>query len=96
MAPSGHMRKVLEVLHGKRGACGWPRWGGWHRRGACGLHRQNLTDLGTDQNEIHADVDSVGENLADNRVALPGGTRAAPTGNVQAAPSHQDECGMQC
>ena len=26
---------------------------------------------------LHADVDSVGENLADNRVALPGDTRAA-------------------
>ena len=73
MAPSGHVRKALPELHGKGGACV--------------LHRQNLTDLGTDRNEIHVDVDSVGENLTDNRVALPGDTRAAPPGNVQAAPS---------
>ena len=62
-------------------------WKGWHRRGACGLHRQNFTDLGTDRNEIHVDVGSVSDNLADSRVALPGDTRASPPGNVQAAPS---------
>ena len=42
-------------VYGKGGACGWPRWG------ASGLHRQNVADLGTDLNEIHVDVDSVGE-----------------------------------
>ena len=52
---------------------------------ACGLHRQNLTDLGTDRNEIHVDVDSVGENLAENRT-LPGDTLAAPPGGVWVAP----------
>ena len=81
MAPSGHVRKALPELHGQGGACGW------HRLDTCGLHRQNLADLGTDLDEIHVDVDSVGENLADNRVALPGDTRAALPGNVQAAPS---------
>ena len=70
-------------LHGKGGACGW------HRRGACGLHRQNLADLGTDLNEIHVDVDSVGENLEENR-ALPRDTRAAPPGGMQAAPSGRE------
>ena len=35
---------------------------------------------------IHVDVDSVGENLADIGVALPGDTRAAPRGGVWVAP----------
>ena len=74
MAPSGHVRKALPELHGKGSACGW------HRRGECGLHRQNLADFGTDLNEIHVDVDSVGENLAKNGVALTGDTRGAPPG----------------
>ena len=56
------------------------------RAGGTAGARAGCTDLGTDRNEIHADVDSVGENLAENR-ALPRDTRAAPPGNVQAAPS---------
>ena len=71
MAPSRHVRKALPGLLGKGGACG--------------LHRQNLTDLGTDPNEIHVDVDSIGENLEENKT-LPGDTRAAPPGGVWVAP----------
>ena len=61
-------------------------WKGWRVRVAPPGHRQNLADLGTDRSEIHVDVDSVGENLEENR-ALPGDTRAAPPGTVHAAPS---------
>ena len=47
--------------------------------GACGLHRQN---------EIHVGVDSiVSKNLADNGVAAPRNTRAAPLGDAQMAAS---------
>ena len=73
--PSEHVREALPEMQGELHGKG----------GACGLHCQNLTDLGTDRNEIHVDVDSVGENLAENR-ALPGDTRAAPPGGVWVAP----------
>ena len=66
---------TLDALHGQGGACGW------HRQGACGLHRQN---------EIHAGVESiVSKNLADNGIAAPRDTRAAPLGDVQMAASER-------
>ena len=52
--------------------------------------RAGGTDLGTDQNEIHARVNSiVSKNLADNGVAAPRDTRAAPLGDAQMAASER-------
>ena len=81
--PGGTVGRVRGIVRARAESTTTTAWKGWRVRvappGACGLHRQN---------EIHAGVDSiVSKNLADNGVATPRDTRAAPPGGVWVASS---------
>ena len=77
LAGEATSRRVRGTVWARAESTARAAWKGWRVRvspqGVCGLHRQN---------EIHAGVDSiVSKNLADNGVAAPRDTRAAPPGS---------------